>query len=153
MRANLLGPTLGLALAACGAPAPGVASDLRGALDTWEAPGRGRVASVTVARGRAPEPPRRTVRVRRPAAARFAGEGPAVDVRFERAPLAEALWLLADAADVGLVVGEGVDAPVTADLRRVRPLAAMRALAEAHGVELARRGRIVIARRRSDAGD
>ncbi len=75
--------------------------------------------------------------------------GPRIDVRFERARLGSALRLLADAADVGIVLGEGLEREISADLRRVRPLEAMHALAEAHHVELRIVGRTVIARRRN----
>lgn len=75
--------------------------------------------------------------------------GPRIDVRFERAQLSSALRLLADAADLGIVLGEGLEREISADLRRVRPLEAMHALAEAHHVELRVIGRTVIARRRN----
>lgn len=68
-------------------------------------------------------------------------------MQLEDAPLASALRLLAEAAGVGVVVGEGIEEPVSVSLRGVRPLEAMEALAAAHGVELARVGRTVIARR------
>ncbi len=71
-----------------------------------------------------------------------------IDVRFQGAPLAQALLLLAEAANLNLVVGEGVEGVVSADFRRVAPLTAMQALAEAHGIELSFQGRTVIARRR-----
>ncbi len=73
--------------------------------------------------------------------------GRRVDVDLRGASLASALAFLADAADVGLVIGEGVEGTVDVALRRVRPLEAMRALAEAHGVELVVVGRTVVARR------
>lgn len=74
-------------------------------------------------------------------------QGPRVDVQLEGAPLASALRLLAEAADLGIVIGEGFEEPVSVSLRAVRPLEAMEALAAAHGVELSRVGRTVVARR------
>ena len=68
-----------------------------------------------------------------------------VDVRLHRAPLSSALRLLAEAASMSIVLGGGLDAEVTVDLRGVDPLEAMRALAAAHGVTLSIVGRTVIA--------
>ncbi|MCB9592232.1 MAG: hypothetical protein H6719_05830 [Sandaracinaceae bacterium] len=78
----------------------------------------------------------------------YAGRGPRVDVRLERAPLSNALRLLADAANLSIVIGEGVEAEVSVDLRQVRPLEAMHALADAHHVDIAIVGRTVVAQRR-----
>ena len=69
-----------------------------------------------------------------------------MDVSLHGAPLGSALRLLAEAADMGIVLGEGLTAPVDVELRRVRPMDAMLALARAHHVELTVRGRTVIAR-------
>jgi hypothetical protein len=77
-----------------------------------------------------------------------APRGPVVDARFERAPLASALRLLAESAGLGLVVGDGVEGEVSIDLRGVRPLIAMQVLADAHGVDLEVVGRTVIVRGR-----
>lgn len=143
MRRSLL---LGLFVLGCGgAPAQlRGAADLDGALHGWLP------AEATGARSvglRRDGPIRQPVRIARARAAPVP-RGRVIDVRFEQAPLASALSLLADAANLGLVVGEGVDGSVSADLRRVRPWIAMQALAEAHEVELSRVGRTVIARGR-----
>ena len=74
-----------------------------------------------------------------------------MDARLRRAPLADALRLLAETAHLGLVVDEDLGGEVSVDLRRVHPYEAMRALAESHGVELSRVGRTVVARRRRPA--
>jgi hypothetical protein len=141
--------TLSVFVAGCGtagAERPAPSGDLSGALSEWERAEEAGPASVTVRR-EAPAPPRETVRIRRPEP-RWARVGRPVDVRLERAPLSSALRLLAEAADLGIVIGEGLEAPVTVDLRRVRPVEAMRALAVAHDVELSVVGRTVVARRR-----
>jgi type II secretory pathway component HofQ len=65
-------------------------------------------------------------------------------VAFHDAPLQEALRMLAEVADVDLVVSEPLSQPVTLELRQVDPLEAMEALAAAHRLRLARRGDLVV---------
>jgi hypothetical protein len=72
--------------------------------------------------------------------------GPRISAHFDAAPLASALRFLAEASDLGIVIGEGIEGSVSADLRDVRSVTAMQTLAEAHGVELSFVGRTVIAR-------
>jgi len=96
--------------------------------------GRSRFETVRVT----PPPPR----------ARLARRGPRVDVRLEQAPLSNAFRLLADAADLSIVIGAGLERPITVDLRRVRPLDAMRVIAEAHDIDLRVVGQTLVARRR-----
>lgn len=136
------------AVAGCGGAAPERprgGGDLSGALEGWAGAEDARPASVTVRR-RPPPPGDNTVRIRAPQpVVRRAGRP--VDVRLERAPLSSALRLLAEAADLGIVIGEGLETPVTVELRGVHPVEAMRALAAAHGVALSRIGRTFVARR------
>ncbi len=132
--------------AGCAAPAPPprTAADLDGAIASWarEDETGARARSLRGEEVRPLSAPVRITRERRPPARRARP----IDVRLHGAPLASALALLADAANVGLVIGEGVSGTVSVDLRRVRPLEAMRALAEAHGVELTYVGRTIVAR-------
>ncbi|MCA9605739.1 MAG: hypothetical protein KC619_09100 [Myxococcales bacterium] len=133
-------------LTGCAAATPPATSP-RADLDAWTAREQdGAPASMTVQRTRF-----ETVRLSAPPPAElpYARRGPRIDVHFVRARLSNALRFLADAADLGIVLGEGLDAEVTADLRRVRPVEAMHALAEAHHVELRIIGRTVIAQRRN----
>lgn len=139
MRVSLV---IGIVLAGCAsAPQPRAAVDVEGAIASWSIESAG--SRATVLRRERPMAPVRIgeIRVRRP-------RGRALDARFQDAPLASALTLLADAARMNVVIGEGVSGTVSADLRGVRPLDAMEALAEAHGVELSIVGRTVIARGR-----
>lgn len=71
--------------------------------------------------------------------------GPVVDLDLRGAPMREALILLADAAGLNLVVGEGVEGRITVRLRRVRAGRAMHALAAAHRVQLEIEGNLVVA--------
>lgn len=132
-----------LLIGCASAPPPETTSpaDLDGALTSWLA-GEDTSAS-RVARRVDPRPLRPLHIAQRETAP---SPGRPIDVRFERAPLTSALLLLAAQADLGLVVGEGAEGSVSASLSRVPPLATMRALAEAHGVELTFVGRTVIAR-------
>jgi len=138
---------IALLLVGCAsAPPPAIASpgDLDGALASWVASDDTGGASRILSR-EDPRPLRAPVRIARREAPPLP-PGRAIDVRFDRAPLASALSLLAEQANLGLVVAEGVEGSVSASLTRVRPLAAMQALAEAHHVELTFVGRTVIAR-------
>lgn len=72
--------------------------------------------------------------------------GALVDVRFEGAALREAMRLLAEVAQLDLVVEGDVAGTVSLDLRDVRPLDAMRAIAAAHGAEVEVSGRLVVVR-------
>lgn len=132
-----------LSIGCASAPPPEVASpgDLDGALAAWVA----RDDTGGTSRALRRDDPRAPVRIARREAPPLPPGRP-IDVRFDRAPLASALSLLAEQASLGLVVGEGVEGSVSASLTRVRPLAAMQALAEAHDVELTFVGRTVIAR-------
>ncbi len=119
-----------------------------GAIARWSEGRSEPRARALVRAGRTAEParPAATVRLERPPPSP-AARGPRIDVRLERARLVSALRLLAEAAGLSIVIGEGLDQEITVDLRRVRPLEAMRALAAAYGVELAFVGRTVVARR------
>lgn len=72
--------------------------------------------------------------------------GPLVDVSFQAAPLREVFRLLSDAAGINVIVDDGVTGTVSIDLRDVRPLDAMRAIAEAHGAVLETSGQTVLVR-------
>lgn len=119
--------------------------DLTDALTAWTRGQSEPARSRTLRR----EPPRsleHTVRIRRPVG-HLERRGPRVDVHLERARLSNALRLLANAADLSIVIGEGLDSEITVDLRRIRPVAAMRAIARAHRVELSVVDGVVVARR------
>lgn len=73
--------------------------------------------------------------------------GSLVDVGFDGAELREVMRLLSQVAGVDVIIEEGVSGTVTVDLREVRPLDAMRAIAEAHGATLELSGRMAIVRR------
>lgn len=118
-------------------------ADLDGALARWTDGGDRAPSSTALART-APVSRRA---ITRDQTAIAIPRGRVIDVRFQDAPLASALTMLADAANVGVVIGEGVEGVVSIDLRRVRPLDAMRALAEAHGVDLDIVGGTLVARR------
>jgi len=138
-----------LALAGCATAGGGPSAAVpptRAALQAWTARDAVRPRAPGVVRGdasgaRAVAAPRR-VEVPR-------AHGPRVDVHLERARLSNALRMLCEAAGLGVVIGEGLDRPITVDLRRVRPVEAMRALSEAYDIDLRLIGRTVIARRRS----
>jgi type II secretory pathway component HofQ len=72
--------------------------------------------------------------------------GALVDVGFDGAELREVMRLLAEVAGVDVIVEDGVSGTVTIDLRDVRPLDAMGAIAEAHGATLELSGRMAIVR-------
>jgi hypothetical protein len=125
-------------LMACGVARP--APSAGPAIEDWVSEEQRAPPSVRIAAS--PTPPIRTPR-ERPLA-----NGRPVDARFQDAPLEAALRILAEAANLNLVVGEGVTGTVTVDLRGIPPIEAMHALAEAHGVSLELVGRTVIARGR-----
>ena len=111
-------------------------------------------ASQTVARHRdarevEPISRYRTVRIENRPTDRFARRGRRIDVRLERARLSNAFRLLAEAANLGIVLGEGLDREISVDLRRVRPVEAMQVLAEAHDIDLRVIGQTVVAQRRN----
>ena len=140
---------------ASASPAPRAPrADLSGALEGWTSAGEESPdASPTGPRFREasarPAPPgrARTVRVEGEGESAWPVGGRRIDVRFEQAPLSSALRVLAEAAELGIVIGEGLDDRISLDLRRVRPVEAMHALARAHGVELELVGGTVVARR------
>ena len=113
---------------------------VRSALVRWESEGAGRAESRALART-----PRRTTRIASSAPVRWVG-GPRIDLELHRAPLGEALRFVAEAAGYGIVLGEGLERPVTVSLRRVPALEALAAIAEAHRVSLERVGRNVFVR-------
>ncbi|MDQ3034566.1 MAG: DUF4974 domain-containing protein, partial [Myxococcota bacterium] len=75
--------------------------------------------------------------------------GSLVDVGFEGAELRDVMRLLSEVAGVDVIVEEDVRGTVTVDLRDVRPLDAMQAIAEAHGASLEISGRTAIVRARA----
>lgn len=132
-----------ICLCGCAAPSTPRTIDLGSAIAAWNGAESSDTASVVVRR----EPPRAPVRIASRPEPFPAVRGRRVDARFHGAPLAHALRLLAEAADLGLVIGDGVEGTVSLDLRDVAPLTAMEAIAQAHGIELEIVGRTVIARR------
>ncbi len=139
-------------LAGCAEPAvaptarPTSPADLDGAVARWSTE-QARTSTATryerrTARERRREIRREARRRRRP---RLPPRGRPMDVHFRHAPLANALTFLAEAAHLGLVIGEGVEGTVSVHLHHVRPVDAMRALAEANGVVLDFVGRTVVA--------
>jgi len=71
-----------------------------------------------------------------------------VRVRFRSASLNQALTFLAEAGGFSLVVDGELSGSVDAELRDVRAYDALVALAEAHGLEVARRRNVVVVRPR-----
>ncbi len=69
-----------------------------------------------------------------------------VDLDIQRADLANAARLLADAGRFNVVVEEGLSGSVTAQLRRVDPYQALVALAETHGAIVVYEDGIVLVR-------
>lgn len=74
--------------------------------------------------------------------------GRQVDVSFREADLANALRFLASAGGIDLVLSGGLAGTVTVELRRVRALDAIVALAEAHGATVETHRGIVVVRAR-----
>lgn len=136
-----------LLVGGCGAAAADAPArpDLSSAIRAWDEAAAEETASRVVQRS--PPASRSAARGDRSTRA-WQPRGRPVDVRFHRAPLSSALRLLAEAADLSIVIDEGLDREITADLRRVDPVEAMRALAQAHQIELSVVGRTVIARSR-----
>jgi hypothetical protein len=77
-----------------------------------------------------------------------ARSGRRVDVNLHHAPLENALGLLASECRLDFVSAGKLDTTVSLTLHRIDPCEALDVVAEAHGVELQRRGRIVIAKGR-----
>ena len=105
------------------------------------APSAPRVLGVAV-------PRYQTVRIREagtpdPLAAGPRTLGRRVDLELSRAPVAEAFRFLADAADVNVVLGDGVSGDVTLRLRRVTVREALRAVAATHDLQTEWRGNIL----------
>lgn len=73
--------------------------------------------------------------------------GHQVDLELARAPIGEAFRFLADAANVNLVMADGIDGQVTLRLRRVTVRDALRALAATQNLETELRGNILWVRR------
>jgi hypothetical protein len=69
-----------------------------------------------------------------------------VDVHFRDADLGDALRFLAEAGEFALIADGKLPGKVNADMRRVVPYDAVVALAEAHGANVERSGRILVVR-------
>lgn len=69
--------------------------------------------------------------------------GHRVDLELSRAPVAEAFRFLADAANVNVVLGDGVDGQVTLRLRHVTVRDAIRAVAATRDLRTEWRGNIL----------
>jgi hypothetical protein len=74
--------------------------------------------------------------------------GAPVDVSFQKAEMANAFQLLADAGRFNLVMQEGVGGHVSATLKRIDPYDALVALAEANGVAVRYEAGVVVVRKR-----
>ncbi len=69
--------------------------------------------------------------------------GHRVDLELSRAPIGEAFRFLAEAANVNVVLGDGVEGEVTLRLRRVTVRDALRAVAATHDLRAEWRGNIL----------
>jgi hypothetical protein len=74
--------------------------------------------------------------------------GARVDVSFHRSDMTSAFQLLADAGRFNLVMAEGLTGQVSATLRRIDPYDALKAVAEANGVEVRYEGGVVVVKKR-----
>ncbi len=73
---------------------------------------------------------------------------PPVDVSFNRSDIVSAFQLLADAGRFNVVMPEGLTGQVSATLRSIDPYDALKAMAEANGVDVRYDGQIVVLRKR-----
>jgi hypothetical protein len=71
-----------------------------------------------------------------------------VDVSFQKSDMASAFQLLADAGRFNLVMAEGLTGQVSATLRGIDPYDALKAVAEANGVEVRYEGDVVVVKKR-----
>jgi hypothetical protein len=71
-----------------------------------------------------------------------------VDVSFQKSDMASAFQLLADAGRFNLVMAEGLSGQVSATLKRIDPYDALRAVAEANGVEVRYEHDVVVVKKR-----
>jgi type IV pilus assembly protein PilQ len=77
---------------------------------------------------------------------RLRADGRRIDVRFRDTELSNALRLLADAADLQLVVDDAVTGRVDLTLRGVTAAEALRIVAVAHGARVEHHGDVVVVR-------
>ena len=143
-------------VASCAAqppPAPAVAGSadaLDEAIARYEpsAEGRSTSALASPAGPRGPLEGTHTIAARDDRQAARARSGRRIDVSLHAAPLDSALTLLANECRLDLVVGGALAKTVSLSLHRIDPCEALDVVASANGVELERRGRVVIARGR-----
>jgi hypothetical protein len=74
--------------------------------------------------------------------------GARVDVSFHRSDMTNAFQLLADAGRFNLVMAEGLTGQVSATLLGIDPYDALKAVAEANGVEVRYEGGVVVVKKR-----
>jgi type IV pilus assembly protein PilQ len=74
--------------------------------------------------------------------------GARVDVSFHRSDMTSAFQLLADVGRFNLVMAEGLTGQVSATLRGIDPYDALKAVAEANGVEARYEGGVVVVKKR-----
>jgi hypothetical protein len=74
--------------------------------------------------------------------------GARVDVSFQKSDMASAFQLLADAGRFNLVMAENLNGQVSATLHGIDPYDALKAVAEANGVEVRYEGGVVVIKKR-----
>lgn len=74
------------------------------------------------------------------------------DVRLRDARLDDALRMLAEAANLGLVLPEPLTQPIRLELRAVDPVDVIEMLAASHGLEVRWQGRVLVVRPHGDPG-
>jgi hypothetical protein len=138
-------------------PPPPPSADLEAWTDAAEDHGPARSMTLPRAKKSIPEPPPPGASGERWASRTISERGaeptrprrrPLVDVSFQRSDMASAFQLLADAGGFNLVMAGGLAGQVSATLRRIDPFDALKAVAEANGVEVRYEGQVVVLKKR-----
>jgi hypothetical protein len=157
---SLRAPALAAALLAIGcasahrSPPPAAApssADLDAWLDAAEDHGRARSTTLRAASIPAQAAPAerwgsRTIAIRASEPRRPRRRAP-VDVSFHKSDMASAFQLLADAGRFNLVMADGLSGQVSATLRGIDPYDALKAMAEANGVDVRYDGQVVLVKK------